>query len=534
MQQSSTPVRTLRFLFLAASLPMALAAEDTLVPDLMEGQLAIQTDEDFDYEIYRSVDLTDWTPLESIQGDGALQAIPMHEEDMSEGAVFYRMDARNRYAKQGVGGQVNLTYGSTDPNPIMDAMLEMNIAWFYNWGFRPTIGTVVPEGIEFVPMFWGYRPEWGEETLDAYKAELNWIAENDTITHLLGFNEPDIGTQAGMSVETALDLWPLLEATGKRLGSPAPARETAARDDGGWLDRFMTGAAERGYRVDFICLHIYQKVPNIDHVIEYVTFIHEKYGLPIWVTEWSLVDFYGISPPESEQAPYLMEVIQVLEELPFVERHAWFSITDYQEPGQPEPWDMGLITVEEKRIREGSGLTTFLEWEMTVVGEAMRDALTTELPPQPDPEAGNLFLNPGFEDGLEPWIFWSRDDVATGTISSESNNTPSSVYVTAEAPFRSTVTQTVTVVGRSHYTLQGFVRTSGTIDKLMAQLYLDGKWFTAFDLPVSESFQEFRFDDIFIASGVTVEWRLMSEAQGGAEVYFDDLYFGLNPDLSGE
>ena len=40
---------------------------------------------------------------------------------------------------------------------------------------------------------------------------------------LLGFNEPDLAEQANMTVEKALELWPRLEATGMRLGSPAVA-----------------------------------------------------------------------------------------------------------------------------------------------------------------------------------------------------------------------------------------------------------------------------------------------------------------------
>jgi hypothetical protein len=40
---------------------------------------------------------------------------------------------------------------------------------------------------------------------------------------ILGFNEPDLAGQANMTVGQALDLWPRLQATGRRLGSPAVA-----------------------------------------------------------------------------------------------------------------------------------------------------------------------------------------------------------------------------------------------------------------------------------------------------------------------
>jgi hypothetical protein len=83
-----------------------------------------------------------------------------------------------------------------------------------------------------------------------------------------------------MSVTEALDAWPALESTGLTLGSPAPGNYWS-----GWLDQFMTGAAERSYRVDFIALHIY---------------------------------------PDKADG-FLQKVIPLLENLPYVQRYAWFA-----------------------------------------------------------------------------------------------------------------------------------------------------------------------------------------------------------------
>ena len=73
---------------------------------------------------------------------------------------------------------------------------------------------------------------------------------------LLGFNEPDLAGQSNMTVDAALDLWPQLQATGQRLGSPAVGvrrrRPRAAGSTSSWPAR-----AQRGYRVDFIALHWY-------------------------------------------------------------------------------------------------------------------------------------------------------------------------------------------------------------------------------------------------------------------------------------
>ena len=123
------------------------------------------------------------------------------------------------------------------------ALSAVNASWYYNWAAGPTNGA--GGRAEFVPMIWGR----GSVTAG------NLAKAKSSGSVLLGFNEPDFAEQSNLTVEAALDLWPQVQATGLRLGSPAPA--VGGATPGGWLDRFMTGARERGYRVDFIALHWY-------------------------------------------------------------------------------------------------------------------------------------------------------------------------------------------------------------------------------------------------------------------------------------
>ena len=55
------------------------------------------------------------------------------------------------------------------------------------------------------------------------------------INYVLGFNEPELESQAIMTVDEAIALWPKLEEIGVPLGSPAPAGL-----NNGWLEEFMT------------------------------------------------------------------------------------------------------------------------------------------------------------------------------------------------------------------------------------------------------------------------------------------------------
>jgi hypothetical protein len=515
--------------------PVAFADDPaSMTLDSTGSEVTVATTAHTTYTVHRSTDLATWDPFAEVEGDGHAHAMPLHEDDASEEAVFYRMDKRYHFAKKGVGAQKSPTFGTTDAQPLMDAMAAMNLSWYYNWGLRKRNLYTDMHGIEFVPMFWGYNEAWGEGFLEGAMQDLDAIAADDSITHLLGFNEPDHSEQSNMTVEQALELWPLLEATGKRLGSPAPAGKGAALGNNNWLDRFMKGCAERGYRVDFICLHIYQEPHNINYLLDYVEDAYEKYGLPIWITEWSLVNWTGVSPAEDKQVAYLTEVIERLENIPYVERHAWFNIDDYREPSQTDTWDMGLVEFEEVLDRVDGRRVSRWEIELTAVGEAMRDVLADGLPdpfvePDPDPDAGiNLVLNPGLEEDFTGWTTWVRDEVSTWLVSAEAHLTPKSAYLTAPVAFQGTLSQTFTDLPTGLYNIRIHSKTTGTFEATKIQVYINDEWQGIYsaDFPTSADFVETVNSSIFVSEGDRLQFRIMAKGDAGAELYLDDIYFG--------
>jgi hypothetical protein len=144
---------------------------------------------------------------------------------------------------------------------------------------------------------------------------------------LLGYNEPDLASQANMTPQQALDLWPKLQATGLVLGSPAVAAHAA--DAGGWLDQFMQGAHSRGYRVDFIAVHWYgsdfRTAESVSQLQSYLQAVHDRYGLPIWLTEFALLKFAPggpIYPSLPQEVAFINASTAMLQRLPFVQRYA--------------------------------------------------------------------------------------------------------------------------------------------------------------------------------------------------------------------
>jgi RNA polymerase sigma factor (sigma-70 family) len=217
------------------------------------------------------------------------------------------------------------------------ALAESGASWYYTWSSNHD-GITSPRGVKFVPMI------WGPGSVNA--ATLSQAESHGHI--LLGFNEPDMSSQSNMTVPQALRLWPQLIATGMRLGSPAVAADAAT--PGGWLDRFMQGAAARGYRVNFITVHWYggdfATGAAVSQLKSYLQAIYARYHFPIWLTEYALANF-GTSPASfptwQQQAAFVTASAAMLDRLRYVHRYAWFALPSTSTDGTVGLFRSGAI-----------------------------------------------------------------------------------------------------------------------------------------------------------------------------------------------
>ncbi|AWS47117.1 glycosyl hydrolase [Streptosporangium sp. 'caverna'] len=202
---------------------------------------------------------------------------------------------------------------------VSGALASSGANWYYTWSTNHN-GITTPASTEFVPMIWGA----------ASVTDANLAQAKSAGPYLLGFNEPDMAEQSNMTVDKALSLWPKLTATGQKIGAPAVAY--GGDRAGGWLDRFMSGAAQRGYRVDFIPLHWYGGDFNTTNAVgqlkSYLQAVYDRYHKPIWLTEYALIDFSkGVRfPTDAQQAAFVTASTKMLASLPFVQRYAWFGL----------------------------------------------------------------------------------------------------------------------------------------------------------------------------------------------------------------
>lgn len=232
------------------------------------------------------------------------------------------LNGDTKTAKKGVSSWY---YAGSDASRHDVSVLEKaGVSWFYNWGFTPECAEET-DTMEYVPMIWS-----GQGVTDDTIEKLKEGKEEGLYKNLLTFNEPDLDSQADMTVDEAIELWPQLMETGLRLGSPAPAAVDSA-----WLEQFMGQIEEKGYYVDFINLHVYQDFTHPDSVQslkDTILNLYDKYGVPIWITEIGAIDVSSLwqgytlyDQPSIELAQkYIEEVTAMLESLDCVERYAWF------------------------------------------------------------------------------------------------------------------------------------------------------------------------------------------------------------------
>src|SRR5258708_127383 len=144
-------------------------------------------------------------------------------------------------------------FASAFESPRDFRAFQVSVSWGYNWWPAPAAGAVgVSSTMEFAPMVWG-----GSFDVTQLAATIPAGAK-----YLLGFNEPNFGSQSNLTPEAAAALWPRLQQLaalrGLKLVSPALnycgglCNET---DPFGLLDKSL--AACSGCQVGYIALHWY-------------------------------------------------------------------------------------------------------------------------------------------------------------------------------------------------------------------------------------------------------------------------------------
>jgi len=198
---------------------------------------------------------------------------------------------------------------------------KYNASWYYNWSLKATDKATENK---FVAMSWS--PKDTRTSMEAMET----LGKNMALNHHLAFNEPDNAGQSNLTVEQALEAYPKLLASGLRLGAPGveniqySAKDGAFNEDS-WIKAFMDGCKARGYRVDFIPAHDYVRRSKTAFIARFKG-LHDRYNLPIWVTEYNYGNPNMGSANLTVETGYthIKELTETLESTDFIERYNWY------------------------------------------------------------------------------------------------------------------------------------------------------------------------------------------------------------------
>ncbi|RKF65846.1 Alkali-sensitive linkage protein 1 [Erysiphe neolycopersici] len=238
-------------------------------------------------------------------------AVPSNETPVTSNAPT--SDSTNLSSKVAASSKAKRGIAYNDVTKLSAFTSSAKVSWAYNWG---STTPNIPGNIEYVPMLWGTGAHADKWTENANRA----IASGST--HILAFNEPDLGSQSSLTVAEAVAGYQQLMQpyAGKaKLGSPA-VTNGASPMGLAYLKNFI--AACSGCTIDFVAIHWYNG-GNADDFKNYVAKAHAvSGGRPVWITE-----FEGSGDAAQQQA-FLNDVLPWLDSQDYVERYAYFMASD--------------------------------------------------------------------------------------------------------------------------------------------------------------------------------------------------------------
>jgi len=200
---------------------------------------------------------------------------------------FFASSVLAQYPKSPKRGLVSVSTLNPGDDQIF-VQPNNGLTWYYNYGISPTTEykNLTQSEIEFVPMLWGISNATDSTFLQNVTS---MIAKGRNITHVLGFNEPDVNYTAGgsqISPDAAAASWILNFDPLRKMGVKVGAPVVYANESGfAWLDKFYTACQSRksNCTADFMNIHCFG---NISFVESYLAEYKQKSVSPvksIWI-----------------------------------------------------------------------------------------------------------------------------------------------------------------------------------------------------------------------------------------------------------
>ena len=233
-------------------------------------------------------------------------------------------------SKRGLGWPWNNT--APEFAPYNPAIASGKISWLFNWEMwkpdgTPSSSADTGAGFDYVPQV--------RTAAQAPQIDQFLTPRGDQLTHFLAFNEPEITSQANLSVADAVALWtqyvlPAKAKFGFRLGSPGMSSDPAKGKP--WLQEFLAALEQQqqqkggvdGDGIDFIVVHWYGT--QVEQLASFLGDMHQTFGKPLWLTEFACTSMRADAPVTTGQVEeFVKQALPFLDGCEFVERYAYFG-----------------------------------------------------------------------------------------------------------------------------------------------------------------------------------------------------------------
>lgn len=177
-----------------------------------------------------------------------------------------------QYPQSPKRGLVSVSTGNPGDNQIF-VRPKNGLTWYYNYGVTPTpdYANLTQSDIEFVPMLWGASNTTGTTFLSNITS---LIAKGRNITHVLGFNEPDVNFTASgsqVSPDLAAITWISNLEPLRKMGIKVGAPVVYASESGfSWLEKFYAACKARNStcEADFMNIHVFGNISYVEAYLD--------------------------------------------------------------------------------------------------------------------------------------------------------------------------------------------------------------------------------------------------------------------------
>ncbi|OWZ62033.1 hypothetical protein AYX15_05792 [Cryptococcus neoformans] len=234
----------------------------------------------------------------------------------------------NSFSKMGVSWPIQ----EKDASPIAQFFTSTStVSWWFDWNKNWNQGILNADGVnvsgEFIPMLF----------------DKNFLDNSDTLqkgfTEIMGYNEPDLQTDNGVSSHidpvTAAGIWKTQITTLRSTYPSIKVQSPVMAFDQTWLSTFFTticpppysakdGWGDCPYKPDYVAMHLYTTDP--DDFMSTVSAFQKTFGLPLVLSEFACHSFgTNSNPSAADVSTFMQKTTSWMEKQSWIVRYAWFG-----------------------------------------------------------------------------------------------------------------------------------------------------------------------------------------------------------------